>query len=303
LHPDRTSTTNIQLLRSAVASKRPTPATLLDGQVAVNTNAAEPGLFFKLSDNTLTKVGPASYSTSGAAPNSSPSGSAGNGVGEEWFDGRNTFASPVLKLWNGSSWLTASGFTVNDTTGDYSIAKSLAVNSLTASGVGNESHITVPSDTTTNRPGAPISGMIRFNSTTSLFEGYDGVNWDSFVTAGANGSFVDLNATGDITLGDSCVDDTLTITAVTTVNCNMVIGVNNTTTVGFGSLISTDIIPNLDVQRNLGSPGARWANIYTGDLHLKNDRGDWTMIEEEDFLSLRNNTTGKTFKISMEPVD
>ena len=24
-------------------------------------------------------------------------------------------------------------------------------------------------------------------------------------------------------------------------------------------------------------------NVYTGDLHMKNDRGDWTAIEEERF--------------------
>ena len=276
---------------------------MLDGQAAINTNAAEPGLYFKLSDSTLTKIGPAAYTTSGSAPNAAPSGSAGNGVGEEWLDGRAAYASPVLKLWNGSSWLSASGFTVDDTTGDFSLAKTMTVSALVANGVADDSYVQVPTDTTGNRPSAPTAGMIRFNSTLSAFEGYDGVQWDSFVSTGANGSFVDLVATGDITLGDSCIDDTLTITAVTTVNCDMVIGINSTTTVGFGSLISTDIVPNLDVQRNLGSPGARWANIYTGDLHLKNDRGDWTVIEEEDFLSLRNNTTGKTFKISMEPVD
>ena len=248
----------------------------------------------------------------------------------------------------------------------------MTVSALVANGVADDSYVQVPTDTTGNRPSAPAAGMIRFNSTLGAFEGYDGVQWDSFVSTGANGSFVDLVATGDIVLGDSCIDDTLTITAVTTVNCDMVIGTNPTTTVGFGSLVSTDIIPNLDLQRNLGSAGARWANIhtdnlfannisgidvslenltltgdtvigndcaadtltitsattfqcdilaspdntinlgsptqrfaniYTGDLHLKNDRGDWTMIEEEDFLSLRNNTTGKTFKISMEPVD
>ena len=53
---------------------------------------------------------------------------------------------------------------------------------------------------------------------------------------------------------------------------------------------------------DLGSITARWRNIYTGDLHLKNDRGDWTMIEEEDYLSLKNNKTGKRFKILTEEI-
>lgn len=64
-----------------------------------------------------------------------------------------------------------------------------------------------------------------------------------------------------------------------------------------------DLLPDADNTRDLGSTGLRWANIYTGDLHLANDRGDWTMIEEEDFLSLRNNKTGKVFKLVMEEVE
>lgn len=64
-----------------------------------------------------------------------------------------------------------------------------------------------------------------------------------------------------------------------------------------------NLVPDSDVTRNLGSPSLRWANIYTGDLHLANDRGDWTVIEESEFLSLRNNKTGKTFRIVMEEVE
>lgn len=53
---------------------------------------------------------------------------------------------------------------------------------------------------------------------------------------------------------------------------------------------------------DLGGPSKRWANIYTGDLHLKNDRGDYTLIEEENFLSIRFNKTGKRYKFLLEPV-
>lgn len=67
--------------------------------------------------------------------------------------------------------------------------------------------------------------------------------------------------------------------------------------------VSGAVLPSVDLGANIGSPSLRFANIYTGDLHLKNDRGDWTVIEEEDFLSLRNNKTGKRFKIVMEAID
>jgi len=46
----------------------------------------------------------------------------------------------------------------------------------------------------------------------------------------------------------------------------------------------------------------RWRNIYTGDLHLANERGNWTVVEESDYLTLRNNKTGKRFKILMEMI-
>jgi len=64
-----------------------------------------------------------------------------------------------------------------------------------------------------------------------------------------------------------------------------------------------DILPDADNTRDLGSPSFRWGNIYTGDLHLANDRGDWTVVEEAEYLSLRNNKTGKTFRLVMEEVD
>lgn len=65
---------------------------------------------------------------------------------------------------------------------------------------------------------------------------------------------------------------------------------------------SVAVVPSADITYNLGSPSLRWANIYTGDLHLRNDRGDYTLIEEEDFLSIRFNKTGKRYKFLLEPV-
>jgi hypothetical protein len=90
----------LQNLRSSTANKRPVATSLSDGQIAINTNAASPGIFFKNSSNVLTKVGPIQIGTS--APNSSPAGSAGNAVGEQWLD--TSGSTVVLKVWNGSAW-------------------------------------------------------------------------------------------------------------------------------------------------------------------------------------------------------
>jgi hypothetical protein len=87
---------------------------------------------------------------------------------------------------------------------------------------------------------------------------------------------------------------------------NVGIGTNSTgdkLAVNGSASVTGSLLPGVDSTYNLGSPSKRWSNIYTGDLHLKNERGDWTLIEEEDCLTMRNNKTGKLFKISMTPID
>lgn len=63
-----------------------------------------------------------------------------------------------------------------------------------------------------------------------------------------------------------------------------------------------DFVPLTDNTYNLGSAFYRWANIYTADLHLKNDIGDWTLVEGESDIFLINNKTGKKSKIVTEEV-
>jgi hypothetical protein len=63
------------------------------------------------------------------------------------------------------------------------------------------------------------------------------------------------------------------------------------------------IVPDAHNTYTLGTPDIRWAHIYTGDLHLRNERGDWTVIEENDFLRIVNNKTGKNYKMMMQLID
>ena len=65
--------------------------------------------------------------------------------------------------------------------------------------------------------------------------------------------------------------------------------------------VSGSILPGFDSEYNLGSPTQRWANVYTGDLHLRNNRGDWTIYEERDMLVVVNNITGKKYKMGLTP--
>ena len=94
----------LQHLRSSTANKRPLPAGMSDGQLAMNTNLASPGLFLKNSNGDLVKLGPVHVGTT--APNSSPAagGQTGNTTGELWLD---TSVTPnQLKTWNGSAWVS-----------------------------------------------------------------------------------------------------------------------------------------------------------------------------------------------------
>lgn len=103
--------TPVQLLRSSVLNKRPDPAKMLPGQPAVNTNPAEPGLFFADSSGgtgTLFKVGPCAVGA--AAPNTGATGAPGqlgNTLGELWLDTTSTFdkPGPTLKVYDGTQWI------------------------------------------------------------------------------------------------------------------------------------------------------------------------------------------------------
>ena len=71
------------------------------------------------------------------------------------------------------------------------------------------------------------------------------------------------------------------------------------------------VTPGADNTQDLGSPAKRWANVYTGDLHLSNEgrgndidgtSGAWTMQEGESDLFLINNKTGKKYKFNLTEV-
>lgn len=89
--------------RSGTADKRPDPAQMALGELDLNYDDITGGIFYKNSGGTLVKVGPAQVSAS--APNATPAGSAGNALGEFWYD---TGAS-ALCIWDGSAWQATGG--------------------------------------------------------------------------------------------------------------------------------------------------------------------------------------------------
>ncbi len=67
--------------------------------------------------------------------------------------------------------------------------------------------------------------------------------------------------------------------------------------------VSGSIFPSGNGVHDLGSDTKRWNTVYTSDLSLKNDFGDWTIVEGEDNLFLYNNKKGKTYKFNLTEVD
>ena len=73
------------------------------------------------------------------------------------------------------------------------------------------------------------------------------------------------------------------------------------------------IVPAANTTYDLGSSSLRWANIYTGDLHLSNEgrdsgnmvdgtKGNWTLQEGQTDLYLINNITGKKYRFAIEEI-
>ena len=73
------------------------------------------------------------------------------------------------------------------------------------------------------------------------------------------------------------------------------------------------IVPGANTTYDLGSTTMRWANIYTGDLHLSNEgrdsgnmvdgtKGNWTLQEGQTDLYLINNITGKKYRFAIEEI-
>ena len=118
-----------------------------------------------------------------------------------------------------------------------------------------------------------VSNAVVATLTGSQFSGNVGVTGSFGVTGGALFK-------GNVTLGNATGDD-----------------------LTFTGYAASSIIPKTDNTYDLGSSGNRWANIYTGDLHLRNDKGNWTIQEDSDKLIVINNLTGKKYKMMLSPLE
>lgn len=92
----------VQILsrRSTLLYDRPFPARLGVGELSLNANSGDPGLYFADSTQTsLFKVGPTFIGST--APNVSPAGYTSLSKGESWLD---TASTQIMKIYDGSTW-------------------------------------------------------------------------------------------------------------------------------------------------------------------------------------------------------
>jgi len=108
--------------------------------------------------------------------------------------------------------------------------------------------------------------------------------------------------------GEATVVEIGAATGTTSINNNLAVDGNTTLgnattdTITFTARAASDFLPAADSTHDLGSPALRWKNMYTGDLHLRNDRGSWTIIEEEEYLSITNNLSGRRYKFVLQEI-
>jgi hypothetical protein len=142
------------------------------------------------------------------------------------------------------------------------------------------------------------SGSVDLDSETLTIAGTSNEIETSF-----SGQTLTIGLPSDVTIGQD-----LTVTRNFVANGNVDLGDAAGDTISANGSFDTRLMPSTNGTLDMGDDDNRWGdiyatNMYTGDLHMKNERGDWTLFEESDHIRIRNNATGQEFKLNMTPVE
>ena len=129
--------------------------------------------------------------------------------------------------------------------------------------------------------GSSISGITTFAGTAGTETAFSG-------SSSSTGSFGSTHVMGNLNIGTTSSNPSASVTLGTS-DANLT--------------ISGSIFPALGSHHDLGAATHRWHTLYVADLELKNQRGDWTIIEEEEYLSIRNNKSNKMYKFVLEEIE
>ena len=180
-----TNYTPIQLYRSTTASAVPLAANLAAGELALNIVDGklyynDSGTVKLLASNaSTTVVNTISFGTTGLTPSTATSGAvtvAGTLVVGNGGTGLATITAGRILFGAGTSALGNSANLFFDSANNR-LGVNTATPAVTTELVGTDAML-IPKGTTGNRP-TGVSGYLRFNTTTSEFEGYNGTAWAS----------------------------------------------------------------------------------------------------------------------------
>ena len=180
-----TNFTPIQLYRSTTAAAVPLAANLAAGELAINIPDGklyynDSGTVKLLASNAATtNVTSISFGSTGLTPSTATSGAvtvAGTLVVGNGGTGLTTITAGRILFGAGTSALGNSANLFFDSANNR-LGVNTATPAVTTELVGTDAML-IPKGTTGNRP-TGVSGYLRFNTTTSEFEGYNGTAWAS----------------------------------------------------------------------------------------------------------------------------
>ena len=180
-----TNFTPIQLYRSTTAAAVPLAANLAAGELAINIPDGklyynDSGTVKLLASNAATtNVTSISFGSTGLTPSTATSGAvtvAGTLVVANGGTGLTTITAGRILFGAGTSALGNSANLFFDSANNR-LGVNTATPAVTTELVGTDAML-IPKGTTGNRP-TGVSGYLRFNTTTSEFEGYNGTAWAS----------------------------------------------------------------------------------------------------------------------------
>lgn len=223
-------TANIKHLRTKESRGRPSPSSLARGQILLNIDGEEPGIYFKTTGDEIVKTGSVYVGNQSSTSIVQGSDTAGTFVkGELWFDSIDKVLKVLSNVDDGyeeeERWITASGFGIDNDDNFSTSGRGLVVDgSLSIKGSGRDSYFILPTGDSSDE--GEISGnlgMLRYDTRKNTFRGFVAGKWvDFFTTDGSSSNNLGVNnltAGGDVILGTGC-DKTLTVNSSSTFKCN-----------------------------------------------------------------------------------
>ena len=221
------------------------------------------------------------------------------------FDGAFAGAASSITVATEASDTTNYVVFVNDVNGDYPAKVNTALRYDAQNSTLHATEFAGSGLSLTDIPASSITGSL--NATTVTLTDTSTTNAAHYIT------FADSLSGNEAIRTDTSLQynpSTNTLTAATF--AGDATGLTGTPSISVADITAAgNIIPSVHSTYNLGSNAVRWNNIYTMDMHFSNKGsqndvdgtwGDWTLQEGDENIFMKNNRTGKKYKINLTEV-